>query len=124
MAPPPPSNLPLGQRLAALAQTLQFAWFAGHVTLLLATLRYSLSYITFNYSSRWASFSYRVAFLSACVTYGIVVYKAYRARMRTGKQGGILSLATDENVQYLSMCSSPPLPNLPSYSFPPSSHLD
>jgi len=105
MAPPPPANLPLGQRLAALAQTLQFAWFAGHVTLLLATLRYSLSYITFNYYSRWASFSYRVAFLSACVTYGIVVYKAYRARMRTGKQGGILSLATDENVQYLIMAS-------------------
>ncbi|KAH7072000.1 hypothetical protein BKA63DRAFT_61590 [Paraphoma chrysanthemicola] len=103
MAPPPPATLPLGQRLAALAQTLQFAWFAGHVTLLLATLRYSLSYITFNYYSRWASFSYRVAFLSACVTYGIVVYKAYRARMRTGKQGGVLTLATDENVQYLLM---------------------
>ena len=103
MAPPPPANQPLGQRLAQLAQTLQFAWFSGHVTLLLATLRYSLSYITFNYYSRWASFSYRVAFLSACVTYGIVVYKAYRARMRTGKQGGILTLATDENVQYLIM---------------------
>jgi hypothetical protein len=103
MAPPPPSNLPLGQRLAALAQTLQFAWFAGHVTLLLATMRYSLSYITFNFSSKFATFSYRLAFLSACVTYGIVVYKAYRARMRTGKQGGILSLATDENVQYLLM---------------------
>ncbi|KAH7385422.1 hypothetical protein DE146DRAFT_667030 [Phaeosphaeria sp. MPI-PUGE-AT-0046c] len=103
MAPPPPANQPLGQRLAQLAQTLQFAWFSGHVTLLLATLRYSLSYLTFNYYSRWASFSYRVAFLSACVTYGIVVYKAYRARMRTGKQGGILTLATDENVQYLIM---------------------
>lgn len=106
MAPPPPANLPLGQRLAALAQTLQFAWFAGHVTLLLATLRYGLSYITFNYYSRWALFSYRVAFLSACVTYGIVVYKAYRARMRTGKQAGVLSLATDENVQYLSKFQS------------------
>lgn len=103
MAPPPPSSLPLGQRLAALAQTLQFAWFAGHVSLLLATLRYSLSYITFNSYSRWATFSYRVAFLSATVTYGIVVYKAYRARMRTGKQGGIFTLATDENVQYLIM---------------------
>ena len=87
--------MPLGQRLAALAQTLQFAWFAGHVTLLLATLRYSLSYITFNYSSRWAAFSYRTAFLLACVTYGIVVYKAYRARMRAGKQGGVVALATD-----------------------------
>ncbi|KAF2629014.1 hypothetical protein BU25DRAFT_25649 [Macroventuria anomochaeta] len=103
MAPPPPSNLPLGQRLAALAQTLQFAWFAGHVTLLLASLRYGLSYITFNYNSKWAAFSYRTAFVSACVTYGIVVYKAYRARMRAGKQGGVMALATDENVQYLIM---------------------
>ncbi|KAI8941588.1 hypothetical protein NX059_002803 [Plenodomus lindquistii] len=103
MAPPPPATLPLGQRLAALAQTLQFAWFAGHVTLLLTTLRYGLSYFTFNYYSKWATFSYRVAFLSACVTYGIVVYKAYRARMRAGKQGGVVALAADENVQYLVM---------------------
>lgn len=103
MAPPPPASLPIGQRLAALAQTLQFAWFAGHVTLLLSTFRYSLSYITFNTASRWAGASYRIAFLSACVTYGIVVYKAYRARVRQGKQGGVLTLATDENVQYLIM---------------------
>ncbi|CAI6231081.1 unnamed protein product [Periconia digitata] len=103
MAPPPPASMPLGQRLAALAQTLQFAWFAGHVSLLLATLRYSLSYITFNTASKMAAFTYRVAFLSATVTYGIVVYKAYRARMRAGKQGSIVSLATDENVQYLFM---------------------
>lgn len=103
MAPPPPANLPVGQRLAQLAQTLQFAWFGGHVFLLLATLRYSLSYITFNTASRWAAFSYRVAFLSASVTYGIVVYKAYRARARQNKQGGVLALATDENVQYLIM---------------------
>lgn len=103
MAPPPPASLPLGQRLAALAQTLQFAWFAGHVTLLLASLRYGLSYITFNYNSKWATFTYRLGFLSACVTYGIVVYKAYRARARAGKQGGVVALATDENVQYLVM---------------------
>lgn len=101
MAPPPPSTLPLPQRLAALAQTLQFAWFAGHVSLLFAAFRYSLSYITFNSASKWAAFSYRVAFLSASATYGIVVYKAYRARMRAGKPGGALALATDENVQYL-----------------------
>lgn len=103
MAPPPPATLPLGQRLAALAQTLQFAWFAGHVSLLLSALRYGLSYITFNTSSKMAAFTYRVAFLSATVTYGIVVYKAYRARMRAGKQSGVLSLLTDENVQYLIM---------------------
>ncbi|KAF2279323.1 uncharacterized protein EI97DRAFT_172345 [Westerdykella ornata] len=103
MAPPPPASLPLGQRLAALAQTLQFAWFTGHVFLLLATLRYSVSYITFNSGSRWAAFSYRLAFVSATLTYGIVVYKAYRARLRANKPTGVISLAADENVQYLIM---------------------
>ncbi|OIW28783.1 hypothetical protein CONLIGDRAFT_632997 [Coniochaeta ligniaria NRRL 30616] len=33
MAPPPPADLPLGQRVAKLAQTLQFAWFVGYVSL-------------------------------------------------------------------------------------------
>jgi len=39
------------------------------------------------------------------VTYGIVVYKAFRARARAGRgaQGGYLALASDENVQYLGM---------------------
>lgn len=50
-----------------------------------------------------AKISYRLAFISAAVTYGIVVYKAYRARMRGGArpQQGALALAGDENVQYL-----------------------
>ncbi|KAF2201973.1 hypothetical protein GQ43DRAFT_14535 [Delitschia confertaspora ATCC 74209] len=103
MAPPPSASLPLQQRLMHLAQTLQFAWFCGHVALLFSTVRYSLSYITFNSTSRWATFFYRLAFISASVTYGIVVYKAYRARMRQGKQNGAFSLLTDENVQYLVM---------------------
>jgi len=105
MAPPPSGSLPLTQRLLALGQTLQFAWFVGHVTLLFCIARYGLSYITFNYYSRWARFSYRTAFISAAVTYGIVVYKAFRARSRAGSraQGGVLQLVTDENVQYLTM---------------------
>lgn len=43
--------------------------------------------------------------MAAAVTYGIVVFKAYRARARAGnrQQGGALALAGDENVQYLSM---------------------
>jgi len=105
MAPPPSASLPLTQRLLQLAQTLQFAWFVGHVTLLFCIARYGLSYITFNYYSRWAQFSYRTAFLSAAVTYGIVVYKAFRARARAGSKAatGPLALASDENVQYLAM---------------------
>ncbi|KAL8642317.1 MAG: hypothetical protein Q9228_000969 [Teloschistes exilis] len=105
MAPPPPASMPLGQRLMTLAQTLQFGWFVGHLTLLFCSLRYSLSYITFNSYSRWARFSYRTAFAAAAGTYGIVVYKALRARSRAGnrQQPGALSMLTDENVQYLLM---------------------
>ncbi|PMD50398.1 uncharacterized protein K444DRAFT_546723 [Hyaloscypha bicolor E] len=105
MAPLPSANQPLQQRLLQLAQTLQFAWFVGHLSLLFCIFRYSLSYITLNYYSRWAQFSYRTAFISAAVTYGIVVYKAFRARSRAGSkaQGGVLALAADENVQYLAM---------------------
>ncbi|PTU17828.1 hypothetical protein P175DRAFT_0504585 [Aspergillus ochraceoroseus IBT 24754] len=105
MAPPPPSNLPLVERLKALAQTLQFAWFIGHVTLLISVFRYFLSYITFNYYSNAAQVSYRLAFFSAAATYGIVVYKGHIARGRL--QGSVpniaLKLAGDENVQYLGM---------------------
>ena len=74
-----------------------------HLTLLFSILRYGISYITFNFYSRWARFSYRLAFVSAALTYGIVVYKAFRARSRAGSkaQGGALALAADENVQYL-----------------------
>ena len=75
-----------------------------HVALLFAIARYGLSYVTFNFNSRWARYSYRLAFMAAAVTYGIVVYKALRARSRAGKsQGSLLSLAADENVQYLGM---------------------
>ncbi|KAL8947703.1 MAG: hypothetical protein Q9222_006043 [Ikaeria aurantiellina] len=105
MAPPPPASMPLGQRMMHLAQTLQFGWFVGHLTLLFCSLRYSLSYITFNSYSRWARFSYRTAFIAAAATYGIVVYKAFRARSRANArpQPGALSLLGDENVQYLLM---------------------
>ena len=98
----------------------RFGWFVGHVTLLLCSLRYGLSYITFNFYSRWARFSYRTAFVAAAATYGIVVYKAFRARQRGAnrQQGGPLALAGDENVQYLGSYNitfhgqRPPLPTM------------
>ncbi|KAI9152157.1 Pore membrane protein of 33 kDa [Paramyrothecium foliicola] len=105
MAPPPNPNLPLQERFLALAKTLQFAWFVGHLTLILTTTRYTLSWIWMNYYSRMAQFSYRTSFIAAAVTYGIVVYKTQRARAKTGAKtpGGVLSLLSDENVQYLLM---------------------
>lgn len=71
----------------------------------MSVARYGLSYITFNYYSRWAQFSYRLAFVSAVATYGIVVYKAWRVRMKPAgakPQNAALALLGDENFQYLS----------------------
>lgn len=82
---------------------IRFVWFVGHLALLTCTIRYGFSYFTFHPSTRTARLSYRTAFVAAAVTYGIVVFKAYRARSRSGKvqQTGLLAFAGDENVQYL-----------------------
>ena len=110
MAPPPPADMPLTQRLLALAETLQFAWFCGHVTMLLCALSYGLTYVTFKTASGWARFNYRTAYVAAIVTYSIVVYKSNRARARQGKGNqSPLALVADENVQYLSKSTN----NLP-----------
>ncbi|KAK7750862.1 Transmembrane nucleoporin [Diatrype stigma] len=105
MAPPPSANLPLGERLLQLVQTLQFGWFAGHLIFLSCLFRYSFSWISFNWSSRLGQFTYRTAFISAALTYGIVVYKTWRARQKVGAKypGSIIGLLSDENIQYLAM---------------------
>lgn len=105
MPPAPNPNLPLKERLLVLAKTLQFAWFAGHLTLILATLRYSFSWLRMNYYTGLAQFCYRISFLAAALTYGIVVYKTQRARAKTNTRapGGYIGLLADENVQYLAM---------------------
>lgn len=56
-----------------------------------------------NYYSGMARFSYRLTFIAAAVTYGIVVYKTWRARQKTGAKqpGGPLGYLSDENIQYL-----------------------
>lgn len=71
--------------------------------MLLAVLRYSLSYLTFNYYSNSAKISYRLAFIAAAVTYGIVVYKQYiaRGKLTGGVPNIVFKLLGDENVQYL-----------------------
>ncbi|KAF4451619.1 hypothetical protein F53441_5475 [Fusarium austroafricanum] len=105
MAPPPNPNLPLQERLLALAKTLQFGWFVGHLTLILTTIRYGFSWLRMNYYTRTAQFSYRTAFVAAAVTYGIVVYKTMRARAKTGARPAPspMALLADENIQYLAM---------------------
>ncbi|PHH63623.1 hypothetical protein CDD81_5604 [Ophiocordyceps australis] len=105
MAPPPNASLGLQERLLALAKTLQFAWFVGHLTLITSTIIYAFSWIRMNYYSRSGQTSYRTAFLAAAVTYGIVVFKTQRARAKTNTKlpGGVFGLFADENIQYLVM---------------------
>ncbi|PFH57735.1 hypothetical protein XA68_14644 [Ophiocordyceps unilateralis] len=105
MTPPPNSNMSLQQRLLALVKTLQFAWFIGHLTLIISTFRYSISWVRMNYYGTTAQASYRLSFAAAIVTYGIVVYKTQRARAKTGARtsGGLAGQLSDENVQYLLM---------------------
>lgn len=82
-----------------------------HLTLLLTTFRYAIAAVKFSTNSTSASIAYRIGFLSAAVTYGIVVYKAYRPRIRAGQvptgQQGILKVLADENVQYLCKLFTP-----------------
>ena len=77
----------------------------SHLTLLATTLLYTISIAKFSGNTTGASVCYRLAFLSAAATYGIVVYKAYRARFRSGNmptgQQGVVKILGDENVQYL-----------------------
>lgn len=87
-----------------LAKTLQFGWFVGHVFLILSTVRYAFSWMRFNYYGGMARFSYRFAFVAAATTYGIVVYKTFKARAKAGARNpGPLGIIADENVQYLGM---------------------
>ena len=74
-----------------------------HLSLLLCLLRYSFSFISFNWYSRSGQITYRTAFISAALTYGIVVYKTWRAKQKIGAKypGSIVGLLSDENVQYL-----------------------
>lgn len=56
-----------------------------------------------NYYSFGARFTYRLTFVAAAATYGIVVYKTWRARQKAGAKqpGGVLGYLADENIQYL-----------------------
>jgi hypothetical protein len=77
----------------------------SHFVLLLCVGRYALSWMRMNYYRPFAQFCYRFAFISAAATYGIVVYKTWRARQKTGAKqpGGPLGYLSDENIQYLRM---------------------
>ena len=77
-------------------------------------VRYAFSWIRMNYYGRMAQFCYRLTFISAAITYGIVVYKTWRARQKSGaKQPNALGYLADENIQYLRTPLLRSFPSLP-----------
>ncbi|KKA27080.1 hypothetical protein TD95_001149 [Thielaviopsis punctulata] len=99
MAPTAAVDKPLADRFKELAKTLH------HVLLIVNTLLYVFQFVKFNTNGGFARFTYRVAFLSAIVTYGIVVYKSIMSRQKQGSHAptSLGALVGDENVQYLIM---------------------
>ncbi|ORZ09497.1 hypothetical protein BCR42DRAFT_358728 [Absidia repens] len=94
MPTPSSTSQSLGERISQLIQSLQFSWFVGHVLTLLGTFFYVISVITFNASPK----PYKIAYLGALVSYGVVIYKTHGIPQLNAAYAQ--RLVTDENVQY------------------------
>ncbi|KAI9249188.1 hypothetical protein BDA99DRAFT_590232 [Phascolomyces articulosus] len=85
----------LQDRVVNLVQTLQFAWFFGHVLTLLGSALHLLSLVTF----RSATKPYTIAYVGALISYGVVIYKSHGKPQLNTRYAQ--RLVMDENVQYL-----------------------
>ncbi|KAK9467153.1 hypothetical protein V1512DRAFT_262076 [Lipomyces arxii] len=119
MVPPPNTSataVPVSQKIVAMMKTLQFGWFTGHVFVVLGTFFYTLSTLKLAPGTKWAKFWYREIFVSVILTYGIVLYRTYKAASPS-----TTTLLRDDNVQYLVIAllwlvSKPLLVTLPSFA--------
>ncbi|GAA5804498.1 hypothetical protein EDC94DRAFT_624434 [Helicostylum pulchrum] len=92
---PPTANTSLSTRVMSLVQTLQFAWFTGHVLTLLGTLTYLLTVALF----RSNTLLYKTAYFGALLSYGVVIYKSHGRPQPNAEYAR--KLVMDENAQYL-----------------------
>src|SRR5579859_7444178 len=67
----------LQQRLHNVVQHQQFFWWVGHVIIVLSTLFHALYWFRFNWATKMAVFWYRLAFMGAIGSYGVVVHKMF-----------------------------------------------
>ena len=67
----------LQQRMQGVVQHQQFFWWVGHVVIVLATTFHALYWFRFNWATKMALFWYRLAFLGAVGSYGVVVHKMF-----------------------------------------------
>lgn len=79
------------------ASAPHLVWAAGHLLTFLAGVRYLFAAATFS----WAGYElwYRIAYLGAIVSYGVVIYKSFGVP-RTDR-AYVQRALMDENVQYL-----------------------
>ncbi|GAO46443.1 hypothetical protein G7K_0674-t1 [Saitoella complicata NRRL Y-17804] len=92
---------PLADRLKTLAKHPQFTWWIGHVLVLVCSIRYFLSLLTLSLSPPTSSsLSYRLAFIGAITTYGVVLYKTYVNKIQTLDINFIGRLLRDDNALY------------------------
>ncbi|KAI8889572.1 hypothetical protein K501DRAFT_320261 [Backusella circina FSU 941] len=91
----PPSSASLQDRVLALVKTLQFSWFMGHVFTLIGTLIYVVSLVLFRSSTLF----YKVAYVGAIVSYGVVIIKSHGTPKPNAEYAR--NLVMDENAQYL-----------------------
>lgn len=83
-------------KLEQLAKTTEFAWFVGHVGVLLGTL-FSLVFAGF---ARISNFEYRFAYLSAIVSFAIIIRQKYSV---SGVKPTVSQLFAEDNVHYIGL---------------------
>jgi len=74
---PPTHQQTIQQRLQGVIQHQQFFWWVGHVIIVLATLFYAIAWFRFNTNTKLALFWYRLAYMGAIGSYGVVVHKMF-----------------------------------------------
>ncbi|KAF9426208.1 hypothetical protein BGZ94_006823 [Podila epigama] len=89
----------LGDRIQVLVKGPQFAWWLGHVVVLICTTFYLPYWATFHF--RAGAHWYTRAFLGAILSYGVVVYKSFPVIQFEPQF--LQAVFTEENVQYFLM---------------------
>lgn len=80
--------------LPALVNTLQFAWFVGHVVTVLSVMFYVLTYLRI--MPKTYKFWYKLALLGVIESFGVLIFQSVKKNGANAKL-----LLKDDNVQYL-----------------------
>ncbi|ORE20288.1 hypothetical protein BCV71DRAFT_242316 [Rhizopus microsporus] len=95
----------VGSRLNTLVQEKQFYWWLGHICIVLNSVFYFSSVLSFHANPVY----YKRAYMGALLSYAIVIYNSIRANKKTFD----IHILCDENVHYFVIAfywySAPPI---------------